>query len=136
MTRLQDLIGVESHMALVNGSLQQFAEELAAPVIGACHVTCSDEAQWECIEAFQRWFVQQSLPELKPGSSAPLHSMNLGGRYEWGAIRIAESHFATPESRDAPKLMVVKLNAHVGVGFPGGEPEYGFMMRYGSKSLC
>ena len=34
------------------------------------------------------------MPAVKPGFRAPLRSANLGGRFERGAIRIAEEHFA------------------------------------------
>jgi hypothetical protein len=136
VTRLQDLIGIENELSQVGNALRQFAQELGAPVVGACHVTCSDEAETECAEAFQRWFAREVLPELKPDSRAPLRSINLGGRYEPGAIRVAEEHFATPQSRAAFKLLVVKINAHTAVHASAHGPEYGWLARYGCRSAC
>lgn len=136
MTRLQDLIGVESELGRVSDALRQFAQELGAPVVGGCHVTCSDEAETECAAAFQHWFVRELLPELKPDSRAPLRTINLGGRYEPGAIRVAEEHYATPQSRRAFKLLVVKINAHVAVRLSAAGPEYGWLERYGRRSAC
>jgi hypothetical protein len=135
VTRLQDLIGVESELSQVSNALRQFAQELGAPVVGACHVTCSDEAEGQCAGVFQHWFVREVLPELKPDVRAPLRSINLGGRYEPGAIRVAEEHFATPKSRAAFKLLLVKINAHVAV-HPSAQPEYGWLERYGRRSAC
>lgn len=136
MTRLQDLIGVESELSQVSNALRQFAQDLGAPVVGGYHVTCSDEAETECAEAFQHWFVREVLPELKANSRAPLRSINLGGRYEPGAIQIAEEHYAAPKSRQAFKLLVVKINAHVGLRLSSDGPQYGWLERYGSKSAC
>ncbi len=136
MTKLHELIGIESDLGRVGDALRQFAHQLGAPVVGACHVTCSDEAEWECAEALQRWFVRELLPDLKADSRAPFRSINLGGRYEWGAIRVAEQHYATPASQAAFKLLVVKINAHVAVGPSAQGPEYGWIQRYGRKSPC
>lgn len=136
MTELQALIGVETGLGRVSNALRQFAQELGAPVVGACHVTCSDEAERECAEALQRWFVRETLPELKPDRRVPLCSINLGGRYEWGAIRVAEEHFAALPSPGALKLLVVKINAHVAVRPSSQGPEYGWMERYGRESTC
>ena len=136
MTRLHDLIGVECELGRVGDALRQFAQEVAAPVVGAYHVTCSDEAERECAEALQRWFVREVLPELKPDNRAPFRSINLGGRYEWGAVRVAEQHFATPAARGAFKLLLVKINAHVAVRPAPGGVEYGWFERFGRKSAC
>jgi hypothetical protein len=62
VTRLQDLIGVESELSRVSNALRQFAQELGAPVVGGYQVTCSDEAERECTEAFQHWFAREVLP--------------------------------------------------------------------------
>jgi len=136
MTRLHDLIGIESELAQVSNALRQFAQELGTPVVGGYQVLCSDEAEWECAEAFQRWFVRETLPALKSDNRAPFRSINLGARYERGAISIAEQHFATPVSREASKLLVVKINAHVAVRPSAAGPEYGRLKRYGDDSAC
>jgi hypothetical protein len=77
------------------------------------HVTCADEAEAECAEAFQQGFVQYLLPPLKFARRSAMRVSNLGGRYEWGAIRLADLHFTPPGTPASPRLMVVKINAHV-----------------------
>lgn len=83
MTRLRDLIGIESDLGRVSGALRQFAQELGAPVVGAYHVTCSDEAEWESAQAFQHWFAREVLPELKPDGRAAATPPVPGGWQTW-----------------------------------------------------
>jgi hypothetical protein len=86
----------------------------AAVLVGALHVTCADEAEAECAEAFQQGFVQYLLPPLKFARRAAMRVANLGGRYEWGSIGLADMHFTLPEAvAPPPRLMVIKINAHV-----------------------
>jgi hypothetical protein len=136
MPRLHELIGIECDLGEVSNALRQFAQELDAPVVGAHQIACSDEAERECSEAFQHWFVRELLPELKSDIRAPFRSVNLGARYEWGAIRVAEEHFATPASRKASKLLVVKINSHAAVRQTAAGPEYGWLDRYGCRTTC
>jgi hypothetical protein len=83
-------------------------------LVGALHVTCADETEAECAEAFQQGFVQYLLPQLKFARRSAMRVSNLGGRYEWGSIGIADMHFALPETiTPPPRLMVIKINAHV-----------------------
>jgi hypothetical protein len=83
-------------------------------LVGALHVTCADEAEAECAEAFQQGFVQYLLPPLKFARRSAMRVSNLGGRYEWGSIGIADMHFTLPDAvAPPPRLMVVKINAHV-----------------------
>jgi hypothetical protein len=83
-------------------------------LVGALHVTCADETEAECAEAFQQGFVQYLLPQLKFARRSAMRVSNLGGRYEWGSIGIADMHFALPETiTPPPRLMVIKVNAHV-----------------------
>jgi hypothetical protein len=83
-------------------------------LVGALHVTCADETEAECAEAFQQGFVQYLLPQLKFARRSAMRVSNLGGRYEWGSIGIADMHFALPEAiTPPPRLMVIKVNAHV-----------------------
>lgn len=109
--------------------------------VGAVHITCADEAELECTRAFERGFVQFTLPSLKSGLQAPFTLANLGGRYEWGAVRVAENHFTDDVEGDA--LLVAKLNAHVGCeplasGLRTDEPpvRFGARLRYGHDTLC
>jgi len=101
MDTIRQLIGTEQDLEQVTRQLRFFVEGLRTPVVGALHVTCSDESEHECIEAFQRGFVDAVLPELKLWSRSPFRSSNLGGRYEWGAVRVAEQHYATTGERAA-----------------------------------
>ncbi len=133
---LRELIGCECELAEVGASLCAFARETGAPVIGALEVTCSDEAEHECTASFQTEFVDQNLPPLKPHLRAAFCTANLGARYEWGSIRLAEQHFATQASEHAFKLLVVKLNAHVSaVDGPVG-PTFGPLRRYDTRSTA
>jgi hypothetical protein len=136
MTRLRDLIGTECTLERLSGSLREFVEELRPTVVGAYHVMCSDETERECGEAFDRWIARPLLPDLKPARRAVFHTVNLGARYEWGAVRIAEEHFAAPTAAGALKLLVVKINAHVAVRHTSAGPEYGWLHRYGTPSAC
>jgi len=136
MGRLEDLIGAEADLARLSGTVQEVARAIRASVVGAYQVACSDEAEWECVESFQQSFVNMALPPLKPGRRAAFHTINLGARYEPGAICVAEEHFATEESSAEPKLMVVKVNAHVGVRQTDKGPEYGWIDRYELLSSC
>jgi hypothetical protein len=136
MGRLEELIGTETGLARLSGVVQEFARTEGAWVVGAYQVTCSDEAEWECAECFQQSFAESLLPALKLGRRAVFRSINLGARYETGAIHIAEEHFATEESSAAFKLMVAKINAHVGVRQREAGPEYGWLDRYHSRSAC
>ncbi len=49
---------------------------------------------------------------------------------------MAEEHFATRASQGQFKLMVMKLNSHVGVRSAGHELEYGMLDRYQIPSTC
>jgi hypothetical protein len=136
MGRLEDLIGAETDLARLSGVIQEHARTWGVAVVGAYHVTCSDEAEWECVESFQQCFAASLLPALKLGRRAVFRSINLGARYETGAIHVAEQHFAAGESSAGWKLMVAKINAHVGVRETQGGPEYGRLDRYHRSSAC
>ena len=97
MRRIQDLLGREVNLDACNRALRDFAQSQRASVVGAVHVTCSDECEREAVESFQQWVVDALLPELKFSARSAFRSANLGARYEWGAVRIAEEHFASAE---------------------------------------
>lgn len=136
MSALSELIGVEREMSHVSWALREFAQRLGASSVGAHHVLCSDEAEWECADAFQRWFASGVLPELKPACRAPFHTVNLGARYEWGSLHVANEHFARGAARDGFTLMVVKINSHVAVRATAEGIEYGRLSRYQRESAC
>ena len=125
--RLAELLGKETAIEDVAHTLRHLTQELNPATVGAMLLTCSDESEGECIEAFQRHFVWHLLPALKFGKRTAFRGATLGGRYEWGAARLAEQHFATRESADSFKLMVVKINSHVS---RDEKMKYGEMERY------
>ncbi len=128
------LIGQERDLDVVSGALRDAVLQLRAPVVGALEVNCSDESELECMAAFQRQFVEHLLPDLKFAARAPFRTCNLGARYEWGAVRVAEHHFALPASAEAFKVLVVKINGHVSVASGPGGVEFGPMSRYETRS--
>lgn len=130
---LRKIMGVEHSVDKVSRTLHQVATLIRVPVVGAMHITCADESERECMDAFNKAFVQNLLPRLSQSPSA-FRLASLGGHYEWGAVRIAEDHFATPRAKQSQKLMVVKINGHVGVIGDRGEEEFGSMMRYDMPS--
>jgi hypothetical protein len=136
MSKLHSLIGAECYMEKLLEALRNLVEGLDAPAVGAHHVTCSDETEAEGAEAFDRWFSGRMLPPLKSASRRAFRSVNLGGRYERGSLRIAEEHFAVGQSASSFKVMVLKLNSHVAVRQTPDGPEYGRLIRYGRESAC
>ena len=136
MESLHRFIGVEHELDELNLALKYAVQARHAPVVGALHVTCSDEAEHECLESFQRHFVDDLLPELKTWTKAPFRTSNLGGRYEWGAIPIAEQHYASPESAAAFKVLTIKINAHVSVETTPKGVIFGRLRRYHAESLA
>ncbi len=136
-TKLHALIGVECKLESTSATLREYVEELAPAAVGACHVICSDESERECAETFRRWFANRLLPELKPADRAVFHTVNLGARYECGAVRVAEEHYAAPNiSAHGFNLMLVKINSHVAVCNADEGVEYGWLDRYGCRSAC
>ena len=147
LERLTGLIGHERALEEVSQTLHLLANGLRADTVGAIHVTCADESELECVEAFQKGFAHYLLPPIKFAHRAPMRLANLGGQYERGTIRIAEQHYATSKSREGFKLLLVKINAHVGVlsadlsgpstGSPvDGSTRVGVLRRYEAESPC
>ena len=136
LDRIHELIGQEVVVDEIPKRLNQAAREIHAPAIGAMLVTCSDESEQEVADAFHRFFVQHHTPRLKFGSHAAFRSANLGARYEWGSIRLAEDHFATEATTDKFKVLVVKINSHVSHHKDVDSTRYGSLVRYGRHSDC
>lgn len=136
MDHLRELVGVERSVSGVSQAMHILVTGLHAPVVGTMHITCADESETECVNAFQRGFVRYFVPALKVAEHSSFRLANLGGRYEWGAIRIAEQHYATAESYTTYKLLVVKLNSHVGVIETEDGNRFGMMKRYHMDSPC
>ena len=136
MSELIELLGKEHRLDEINQALRNHVRGLKAPVVGALHVTCADESEWECVDSFQRYFVDEMLPSLKFAQRTPFRISNLGGRYEWGAIPVAERHFATPQSHKSFKVLLIKINTHVAVTGTGLAAQYGTMKRYDTGSVA
>ena len=113
MKRLHALVGGEHELAEVAREIRAAVRALTPTAVGGFHITCSDESEHECADAFQQGFVRHLLPPLKFARQAAMRIATLGARYEWGAARIAEQHFRKEGSRARFKLLLVKLNAHV-----------------------
>jgi hypothetical protein len=133
--QLLELVGRERRLDEVSRALRTWVQALRAPVVGAMHLTCSDESEHECAEDFQRNFVRYLLPSRKLSTKSAFASATLGGRYQWGAVAIAEDHFAQARGAEDWKVLLVKANAHVAVDETDCEPTFGRMMRYDAKSV-
>lgn len=136
MEELTKLIGHEFTIKKISRTLCDITQDLRPGIVGAMHITCADESEHECTQAFQKGFVQHHLPELKFANQSAFRISNLGGRYEWGAVGITEEHFVLPVTPSSFKLMVIKINSHVGVMVEKDTERYGFLKRYGHKSAC
>ena len=134
MDTIQSLIGMERELDDVSRTLKYCVMRLHPPVVGALLVTCSDEAEQECADSFHKWFASDILPSAKLLNRAAFRTANLGARYEWGSIRVAEEHFAGAVPGHEFKVLVVKVNAHVAVGGSPDEPVYGARTRYDRES--
>ena len=134
MQSLSHLIGREGSLHEVTRSLRNEVQALHPPVVGAMQVTCSDESERECLDAFHQGFVKDLLPSLKFARSSAFRVATLGAHYQWGGIRIAEQHFATEASEGRFKVMLVKINAHVSVESDGHTLRFGRMDRYRKQS--
>jgi hypothetical protein len=133
--QLLDLIGRESDVDEVARTLHMIANDLQAPAVGAMQVTCSDESERECVDAFRDNVVEHLLPSLKFAERAHFRVANLGGRYEQGAVAIAEDHYSTRIAADAFKLLMVKINSHVCAESSAEGPRFGRMRRYDTESV-
>jgi len=136
MNPLHDFVGAEAGLPEVARAVLGLGRSFDVAVVGGYHVTCSDETEGEVAEVFDKVLVETMLPALKPERRAAFRTMNLGGRYEPGAIRIAEHHYATRASGGRAKVMVVKINSHVAARSTADGPWYGRLVRYGVESAC
>jgi hypothetical protein len=134
--RLHALVGGEHDLAETARVLRAAVRALSPTAVGGFQITCSDECEHECSAAFERGFALELLPRLKFGERVPFRIANPGARYEWGSVRIAEDHFATPEARRGFLVLVVKINGHVAFT-ESGQHDYAFGRtdRYGDESI-
>jgi len=136
MHTLRELLGKEHPLDTACRTLRDTCRLERPVAVGAYHIHCSDETEKECADAFQQWFVQELLPDLKPWNRSPFRTANLGARYEWGTAGIAEDHYAIPEAMDGVKAVVIKVSSHVGVLPQGNDQQFGKIQRYGAPSSC
>lgn len=131
------MMGKEHDLDRVNDALRDHVRSLGMVAVGALHVTCSDEVEYECMSSFQDRFVRHLLPDLKLFRRTAMHSANLGGRYEWGSVDFAQQHYAGASLKDGRLVLLIKINAHVAVEESDAGPRYGTMSRYDrSSSAC
>lgn len=116
----------------VSRSAAHFVRQLRPPVVGAMHITCCDQAEYEVAESFQRWFINEMLPSYKYATKSAFRSATLGAHYQWGAVRIAESHFTHADRGHPFKVFVVKINTHVSMIDDHGQVRFGYMSRFNS----
>ena len=136
MQSIRELIGKEWSLEQVGTALALAAQASQAPVVGAMHMVCADESEFEVCEAFNQHCVHKMLPSLKHARAAAFTLSNLGARYDHGAVHVAEHHYALGESVDQHKLMVIKVNGHVGIKMVDGQERFGALERYGLDSAC
>jgi hypothetical protein len=135
MEQLVNLLGQERDIDEVARRLYAITSRWNPPVVGAMHVTCSDESERECVEAFRHGYSNHLLPNLKFGERSHFRLANLGGRYERGAVHIADQHFSTVVAAKQHKLLLVKLNSHVCVETGPEGYRFGSMRRYDTESV-
>jgi len=131
---LAQFTGKEHRLDELARALRTHVDHLRANSHGALQVTCSDESERECCDAFQRGIVDDLLPSLKFARKSAARTASLGGRYEWGSARLAEEHYAVEESRSGFKVILVKINSHVSAEDKGGRQVFGRMSRYRRES--
>jgi hypothetical protein len=136
MKELVRLLGREHGLDDLAQALARYVRSLRPAVVGAMQITCADELECECIRAFQRNIADELLPELEFGQKSAFRLANLSGRYEPGALPVAEHHFATPESVKSFKVLLVKINSHVAVEANGPDFRFGAFRRYGQPSVA
>ncbi len=134
MAELTFLMGKERDLDRVNDALRDYVGSLGMATVGALHVTCSDESEYECVSSFQDRFVRHMLPDLKLFNKTSMHTANLGSRYEWGSLAIAQQHYARAGSSSDRLILLVKINAHVAVEQTEHGPRFGVMSRYKQSS--
>jgi len=136
MDQLKDIVGTERSLEGVCQAIHHSAVARHPQIVGAMHITCADESEHECVSTFERCFVKYMLPSLKFAQQSAFRIANLGGRYDWGAVRIAEQHYADADRTASRRLLVVKVNSHVGVLDTAEGTRFGVMDRYGTESHC
>jgi hypothetical protein len=134
--RIRRSFGVEHDIEHVSRELKYYAQSFHAPRVGAHLITCSDETEQEGADAFNQWFAQDLLPDLRLADRAPFRTATLGGRYEWGGAPLAADHFNDADDPEGLTVVFVKINSHVAVDGASNDPRFGQFPRYGADSAC
>ena len=136
LRRLVATIGSETRPDAFARVIAALSQSLHAAVFGSIHLTCADELEYENTEAFRRGVASGLAPRFGCASPAPFRLSTLGGHYQWGALAIAEDHYAQTPSAARFKLMLCKINAHVGVEMKDGMPHFGMFQRGDRPTTC
>lgn len=134
--RLHQILGAEKDQNEVARILRDLVREERPPVVGALHVTCSDDVEQEGVGAFQRGFGRYLMPAMKLSNHSVLQSVNLGARYEWGAAPTAERIYANASGAEKWKTLVVKIDAHVAPERTSSGVRCGHFARFGTDAAC
>lgn len=137
LQKLLESIGLEAQPRKHARLIASFVQALAPPVTGAVHLTCADELEFDIAEVFRKGVAAGLTPRFGSVATAPFRLSTLGGHYQWGAMAVAEDHYALQASAGAYKLIVMKINSHVGVEHaPGGRFDFGFFQRRDRRTTC
>ena len=136
MERLKKRIGRECSLEAIPQQLCEYVREQKSVSVGALHVYCSDESEFECTQAFQTHFVDHVLPELKEAVPTAMQTANLGARYETGSCSVLEHHYNASPGSSQSTLLIVKINGHVAVDRASDNLRFGQLMRYGQPSAA
>jgi len=132
--RLRALLGREHDLADVAREIRAAVRASGATGVGGFHVTCCDESEYECSDAFLSGFAGEMLPRQRYGDRVPFRLATPGARYAPGTVRIAEDHFATEAARRGFLALVVKINGHVALVPGTSGPTFGSLVRYDDES--
>jgi hypothetical protein len=135
MMGLDSVIGREHRLDEVARAIQTRAHQWRPAGTGAMLITCSDESEKECVDAFEQGVVSDLLPSLKFARKSAYRTATLGGRYEWGSIHFAGDHYDTQQTKKAFKVMIVKVQSHVAAAEIDGAVFYGRLTRYDRESV-
>lgn len=135
---LDEVVGRELELGLLTTRLAEVVRAAAFPTVGMVHITCADEAQHRVVGKVQQLLVEPHVTPMASGERTAFRLQNLGGHHEFGALSIAEDHWAGAHDELAgPKLMVVRVDSHVGVDTAeDGHPVYGRFLRFGRASVA
>ncbi|MCG3136909.1 MAG: hypothetical protein HJJLKODD_00747 [Phycisphaerae bacterium] len=136
LQNLDAMIGQEHDLDSVNDALRRYVQLMGTRMIGAIQITCSDEAELECLKSFHERFCQYLLPDLKMFHRMAMNTANLGARYERASLWITTQHFSTGDNPNQPLVIVARINSHVGKENTPEGLRFGLLHRYGQESTA